>query len=244
MKLRKSHKPRTNQFSIILVAVYKLLFHAVSCCKNFSRGYDRSSAKNPSRVSPQSHLHTKIKLIVKIYYLTFWPFYSQKTHDKRPGIRDGFGSTDNADCWGLTLRWWFRSDTTGNILLSRFGRGCGDMIVTREAARQLVERVRPERKVWLLLGIEVHHVGIGCIHHRDRCTISEMASCKTSRRLYNPVAWFQKVVNCIKLIIDILCNKRLARQPHPSFFSFNSLEIDRKTIIFTISPVGYDQLNF
>ncbi len=158
----------------------------MSRCQDSRRRNDGSSAKhNVHSDSPQTHLEyenstTNNPTIVALPYVKFSYKKIINTYDKRPRIRDSFGSTDNADCWGSTLRWWSRTNTTGDILLPRIRWSCCKIFdISRDTAdgRLIVEWIRPERKIWVWQIIETG-VRIG----RNRSRISEIATCKTSRR--------------------------------------------------------------
>ncbi len=115
-----------------------------------------------------------------------------QTYDKRPRIPFGFGSTDDANVWVFTLRWWIRSNTTGNFLLPGISGSCCSIFdVIWDAAGRLVERVRPERKVWLLLVIQTS-VRINCIRHRDQCWRISRISIRQGAGSH--------IVNCMELV--------------------------------------------
>jgi hypothetical protein len=129
------------------------------------------------------------------YIVPYVRYFHWITYEKRPRIRDSFGSTENPDIWEGTLRWWSRSDTTGNFLLPRIRWSCCSIIDIRKAAGRLVERIRLDQKVWMLLVREAR-VRIDCVHYRDWWRICEkIAQCKRSPLLFSRISG-PRIINC------------------------------------------------
>ncbi len=165
-------------------------------CQDSRLGNDWSPANHIASSNSQSNLENEFiqqyKQFVNRRSVVIRSIIWQ-TYDKRPSIWCGIRSTDYANRWRFTLREWRRTDTTGNSLLPNriSGSCCSIFDVIWDAAGRLVERVRPERKVWLLMVIQTS-VRINCIRHRDQCWRISRISIRQGAGSH--------IVNCMELV--------------------------------------------
>ncbi len=200
--------------------------HATGRCKDSRLGNDWSSAIYETNCAFQTHLEymkSTSSIIVVALNNMLIHIFSHQTYEERPRIRGGFRSTKyTVRCWCIHSFGWCgnRSNTTGNFLLLRFSGSYRNIFDIREAAGRPVERIRPERKVWLLLVIETG-VRINCVHHRDRWSVSEIATCEGARP--------HQIVSC----------KVIGRKWTLFYYVFNSVEDDINNLSEFIASQRY-----